>query len=129
MDKLCFLLGKNLYLKVLKKLDGKQLYLSDGNFIPKYRLDEIILELKRQKSICNNLRDMLDSQANHYLKIIESLEIDCMLYKMVSNSKPKNFDSVLRLINKDKISVDNVENSIKYQIRKIKRNFPQLFKR
>ena len=129
MDKLCFLLGEKLYLKVLKKLDGKQLYLSDGNFIPKYRLDEIILELKRQKSICNNLRDMLDSQANYYLKIIESLEIDCMLYKMVSNSKPKNFDSVLRLINKDKISVDNVENSIKYQIRKIKRNFPQLFKR
>ena len=129
MDKLCFLLGEKLYLKVLKKLDGKQLYLSDGNFIPKYRLDEIILELKRQKSICNNLRDMLDSQANHYLKIIESLEIDCMVYKMVSNSKPKNFDSVLRLINKDKISVDNVENSIKYQIRKIKRNFPQLFKR
>ena len=128
MDKLCFLLGKNLYLKVLKKIDGKQLYLSDGNFIPKYRLDEIILELKRQKSICNNLRDMLDSQANHYLKIIQSLEIDCMVYKMVSNSKPKNFDSVLRLVNKDKIAVDNVENSIKYQIRKIKRNFPQLFK-
>lgn len=127
MDELCNLLGKSLHSKVMAKLDGKELYLSDGKLIPKYRLDEISTALKRQKLICSNLRTMLDMQANQYLEIIDDLKINCMILKAVSKSKPKNFDSVLRLINKKKISIPNAENSIKYQIRKIKRNFPQLF--
>ena len=127
MDKLCNLLGTNLYAEVKAKLDGKKLYLSDGKLIPKYRLDEISKKLKEQRLKCAELRAMIEVQSNEYIKIIEGLKVNLILFKLIAKSKPKNFDAVLKFIKKESLTPCNAEKSIKYQIRKIKRNFPQLF--
>ncbi len=120
MDKLCKLLGKKLYNEVIKKLNGKKLYLSDNILIPKYRLDEISSKIKEQKLI-------FEEKIKEYLKLNENLKIECIIYKMVVKSKPKNFDAVIKLINKKNLTINSVENSLKYQIRKLKKAFPQLF--
>ena len=127
MDELCNLLGKSLYGKVTAKLDGKELYLSDGKLIPKYRLDEVSKALKEQRLKSANLRAMLEVQASEYIKIIDGLKINLILFKLIAKSRPKNFDAVLKFIKKESLTLYNAEKSIKYQIRKIKNNFPQLF--
>ncbi len=127
MDELCNLLGKSLYGKVTTKLDGKELYLSDGKLIPKYRLDEVSKALKEQRLKSANLRAMLEVQASEYIEIIDGLKINLILFKLIAKSRPKNFDAVLKFIKKESLTLYNAEKSIKYQIRKIKSNFPQLF--
>ena len=127
MDELCNLLGKSLYGKATTKLDGKELYLSDGKLIPKYRLDEVSKALKEQRLKSANLRAMLEVQASEYIKIIDGLKINLILFKLIAKSRPKNFDAVLKFIKKESLTLYNAEKSIKYQIRKIKNNFPQLF--
>ena len=127
MDKLCNLLGKSLFKKVNEKLNGETLYLSDGKLIPKYRLDEVSKALKEQRLKSANLRAMLEVQASEYIKIIDGLKINLILFKLIAKSRPKNFDAVLKFIKKESLTLYNAEKSIKYQIRKIKNNFPQLF--
>lgn len=127
MDELCNLLGKSLFKKVNEKLNGETLYLSDGKLIPKYRLDEVSKALKEQRLKCADLRAMLEAQASEYIKTIEGLKINLILFKLIAKSKPKDFDAVLKFIKKENLTPCNAEKSIKYQIRKIKRNFPQLF--
>ena len=127
MDKLSNLLGKNLYKKVMIKLDGKELYLNDGKLIPKYRLDEVSKALKEQRLKCANLRAIMEAQASEYIKVIENLKINLIIFKLIAKSKPKDFDAVLKFIKKENLTPSNAEKSMKYQIKKIKSNFPQLF--
>lgn len=127
MDKLSNLLGKNLYKKVMIKLNGKELYLNDGKLIPKYRLDEVSKALKEQRLKCANLRAIMEAQASEYIKVIENLKINLIIFKLIAKNRPKDFDAVLKFIKKKNLTPSNAEKSIKYQIKKIKSNFPQLF--
>lgn len=127
MDKLTNLLGKNLYKKVMIKLNGKELYLNDGKLIPKYRLDEVSKALKEQRLKCANLRAIVEAQASEYIKVIENLKINLIIFKLIAKNRPKDFDAVLKFIKKKNLTPSNAEKSMKYQIKKIKSNFPQLF--
>lgn len=127
MDELCNLLGKSLYGKVTAKLDGKELYLSDGKLIPKYRLDEVSKQVKELKLKIAHLRAVLEVREIEYIQTLDNLKINLILFKLVAKSRPKNFDAVLKFIKKESLTLYNAEKSIKYQIRKIKNNFPQLF--
>ena len=127
MDKLSNLLGKNLYKKVMIKLNGKELYLNDGKLIPKYRLDEASKALKEQRLKCANLRAIMEAQASEYIKVIENLKINLIIFKLIAKNRPKDFDAVLKFIKKKNLTPSNAEKSMKYQIKKIKSNFPQLF--
>ncbi len=119
-----------------KQLDNKtrttekfknKLDLNDGRFIPKYRFDEVSKKLKEQKVKCEELRLMLDSQAQHYIKILNNMKINCLIFEAIAKSNTKNFSTVLKFIKKENLTLINAEKSIKYQLRKIKKDFPQLF--
>ena len=119
-----------------KQLDNKtrtteksknKLDLNDGRFIPKYRFDEVSKKLKEQKDKCEELHLMLDSQAQHYIKILNNMKINCLIFEAVAKSNTKNFSTVLKFIKKENLTLTNAEKSIKYQLRKIKKDFPQLF--
>ena len=119
-----------------KQLDNKtrttekfknKLDLNDGRFIPKYRFDEVSKKLKEQKVKCEELRLMLDSQAQYYIKILNNMKINCLIFEAIAKSNTKNFSTVLKFIKKENLTLINAEKSIKYQLRKIKKDFPQLF--
>ena len=109
------------------KLNGKELYLNDGKLIPKYRLDEVSKALKEQRLKCANLRAIMEAQASEYIKVIENLKINLIIFKLIAENRPIIFDAVLKFIKKENLTPSNAEKSMKYQIKKIKSNFPQLF--
>ena len=114
--------------KLNKKSKKDLIIQADEKYIPKYRLDEVSKALKAQKQQNAKLQDLINEQANNYEKIIEELKLECVVLTLVARSKPLDFDLVLRFIKKDKLTLDTVEKSIKYQLRKIKKDYPNLFK-
>lgn len=128
MNELCNLLGEKPYTELTKKLDGKQLYFSDSKLIPQYRLDEVSKALREQRQKNEDLKEIILAQKVEYNLNIEKLKINCLILKIVALSKPKDYEAVLKFIKRENLALSTAEKSIKYQIRKLKRRFPQLFR-
>lgn len=92
-------LGDEQYEAIVKKLDGKQLMVNDGNFIPKSRLDEEIAKKKKLEE------QLTESQAEQQKKI-DSLKSEYEKQIKDMTAKLKNFEGS----EKQKADLENMIN-------------------
>jgi uncharacterized coiled-coil DUF342 family protein len=137
-EKLKELLGEDVYnTHVAPKLDGKKIFVGEGEFIPKGRFDEINNQAKTYKASL----EAKEQEVGSYSEKLKELEVlrkelaesgskyqKTLLRQELSKTNTKDPDVLAKLVDMEKVKFENEKfTGLDEQLAEIKKNKPYLF--